>query len=228
MRVTWRTEAPQWILIAGMFLLALVSWARVPDQVPVHWSAAGQVDRYGSKGEGLLLLPALTVGVYVLLLLIPRIDPGRANYTRFAGVYSVIRIAVVTTLAGLYGVLYLLYSGRHVDIGTLAGLLTGGLCVILGELMPKIRPNWFVGIRTPWTLSSKLAWAKTHRLGGWLFIAAGLAMMAAGLAHTGWAARVVLDALVGIVVWSFIYSYLVWRTDPQKILPAGTSPAETE
>lgn len=228
MRVSWRTELPQWLLIAGMLLLAAATWSWAPDRIPVHWNVAGQVDRYGEKAEGLLAIPLLTVALYVLLLVLPRIDPGRANYPRFAGAYNVIRIGLVAVMAGVYGVVHLWIRGVPVDVSTVVPLLVGALFVVLGDLMGKIRPNWFVGIRTPWTLSSKSSWTKTHRLGGWVFIALGIGIIATGILRNAWWFGVVMGGAGVLLVWMVVYSYLVWRDDPDKTAPAGTLPAEDQ
>jgi uncharacterized membrane protein len=225
-RLTWRTELPQWLVIAGMFLLAGVTWSWAPERIPVHWNVAGEVDRYGGKVEGLLGIPLLALGIYLLMVMLPRFDPGRANYPRFAGAYTVIRISLVTLLAVLYGVVHLWIRGRQVDVATVAPLLVGGLLIVLGSLMGKIRPNWFVGIRTPWTLSSKRAWGKTHRAGGWVFIAMGLATIATGVLRSAWAAGALLVILLGGTGGLIAYSYVAWRDADDKIPPAGTLPAE--
>lgn len=224
MRWSWRTELPQWALIAGMFLLAAVSWSWAPERIPVHWNVAGQVDRYGGKVEGLLMPPVLALGIYLLLLLMPRIDPGRKNYALFSSAYGTIRVSVLALLAGLYGLTHLLLRGHAVDVATVAPLAIGVLLVVIGNLMGKIRPNWFVGIRTPWTLSSKEAWVKTHRLGGWLFVAAGLGLMLTSILRAPWAAAACVGLLLIFVVVTYVYSYLAWRDDPDKIPPAGTLP----
>lgn len=226
MKLTWRTEVPQLALIAGMVLLAGVTWSTAPERIPVHWNIAGEVDRYGGKLEGLLAIPLLSLGLYAMMLLLPRIDPGRANYPSFLSAYTTIRVALITLLALLYGMLHLALRGRPVAVSTVTPLLVGGLFVILGNLMGKIRPNWFVGIRTPWTLSSKLAWTKTHRLGGWVFILLGIGLMATAALPASWTPAVILTGLVGFTLWMLLYSYLVWRTDPDKVPPTGTLPAE--
>ncbi|MDQ7842908.1 MAG: DUF1648 domain-containing protein [Armatimonadota bacterium] len=226
MRLSWKSELPPVLLLAGMFLLAAVSWPAAPDRIPVHWNVAGQVDRYGGKVEGLLLIPLLALGLYLLLLALPWIDPGRANYPHFAGAYQTIRLTLVVFLALVYGIVHLWIRGRQVAVGAWVPLLTGGLLVIFGNLMGKIRPNWFIGIRTPWTLSSKLAWMRTHRLGGWLLIGLGLLLMALAVVRAVWAIWLVVAAGLGFTLWAVVYSYLVWRTDPDKVPPAGTLPAE--
>lgn len=88
MRTNWRTEWPHWAMLAAMFLLAAVTWRSAPDRLPVHWGLGGEVDRYGGRFEGLLGLPTLALGLYLLLRWLPRIDPGRANYAQFAGAYG--------------------------------------------------------------------------------------------------------------------------------------------
>ncbi len=223
-RTSWKIELPNWILIAGMFLLAAITWPSAPDRIPVHWNIYGQVDRYGGKVEGLLLLPLVTLGVYLLLLFLPRIDLGRANYQRFGGAYSTIRISVTALLAVIYGVTNLWIRGYRVDMSLVVSLAVGALLIVIGNLMGKISPNWFVGIRTPWTISSKASWTKTHRLGGRLFIVMGLAFIAAGIARAPWATIVAVAIMVGSIVWMFVYSYVVWRNDPNKLPPAGTLP----
>ena len=90
--------------------------------------------------------------------------------------------------------------------------------------MSKIRPNWFVGVRTPWTLSSRRSWNQTHRLAGWLFLAMGLAVAACGFAQTSWMVAVATTLVIVSMVWIVVYSYVVWRDDPERLAPAGTSP----
>lgn len=228
MNVNWRTEWLHWLLLSGMFLLAVVTWPWAPDQIPMHWSINGQVDRYGGRFEGLLAIPLLALAVYLLMLLLPRADPGRANYQQFAGVYAVLRLSILAVLSILYGIIHLWIRGQEVDVGTVVPLLVGGFFIVAGGVMGKIRPNWFVGIRTPWTLSSKLAWTKTHRLGGWLFIAMGFALMAAGLLRTQWAVGAAFAFVVGSMLWLVAYSYIVWRADAEKTPPAGTLPARSQ
>ncbi len=87
---------------------------------------------------------------------------------------------------------------------------------MLGIPMHKIRPNWFVGIRTPWTLSSELSWRKTHRLGGWVLALMGLALVVSGLVGSPAAFGVALIFLVAGIIFLFVYSYLVWRVDPER------------
>lgn len=226
MRTNWRTEWPHWAMLAAMFLLAAATWSWAPDRLPVHWGLGGEVDRYGGRFEGLLGLPALALGLYLLLRWLPRIDPGRANYAQFAGAYALIRLAALAMLALTYGAMHLSLRGYALDMGRVTSLLLGALFIVLGGMLGKVRPNWFVGVRTPWTLSSKLAWTRTNRLGGWLLIAEGATLIVAGLLVGRWALAASLPIIGGGTIWLTIYSYRVWRDDPDKTPPAGTLPAE--
>ncbi len=227
MKPTWKTELPLIILLAAMVVLAAASWGGAPDRIPTHWNLRGEVDGYGGKATGLLLMPAMGIGVYLLMLFLPRIDPGRANYERFTGAYYVIRASVIGFLAIFYGFTHLWMRGVHLDANKFVGVTVGALLILLGNLFGKIRPNWFVGMRTPWTLSSKRAWTRTHRLAGWVLIAGGSAIMAAGIFGSGVAVIVSIVVMAGGLGWATVYSYLVWRKDPDRIHPAGTSPGNS-
>ena len=228
MKTGWRIEAPQIALILLMFAVAAVAWPMAPDRIPVHWNISGEVDRYGGKIEGLLLMPLMAAGIYLLMRFLPKIDPGRANYARFGGVYATIRIAILAMMALIQGLVLASVLWRPLDMSAAAPLLVGALFVLMGGLMGKIRPNWFVGIRTPWTLTSKVAWVRTHRLGGWLFVAQGLLFILSGLAGVRAFHLVVIGSMFVVIVVLVVYSYVVWRSDPEKQSPAGTQPADDE
>ena len=228
MKTSWRLETPQITLIALMFAAAALAWPVAPDAIPVHWNASGSVDRYGGKVEGLLLLPLIASGIYLLMRYLPNLDPGRANYARFGGVYATIRIAVLVLMAAIQGVVLFSVLRRPVDMPLIVPVLVGSLFVLMGGLMGKIRPNWFVGIRTPWTLTSKIAWVRTHRLGGWLFVAQGLLFILSGLLGFSAFNGFVIASMFAVIVALFAYSYVVWRADPEKQSPAGTQPADDE
>jgi uncharacterized membrane protein len=223
-KFNWRKEILQLLPIAAMFIIGAFCWPHVADRIPVHWNIHGEVDGYGGKFTGLMLLPLVTLGMYVLLLVLPTFDPGRANYPSFAGAYNAIRLTLTLFLSCIYIVSVLVALGYHVNMTTVIGLAMGLLFIVLGNVMGKIRPNWFVGVRTPWTLTSKLSWTKTHRLAGWLFILMGLIAVAWALVQTQWVfiLMVTVDVCCGVAM--VVYSYLVYRTDPARTTPANTSP----
>jgi uncharacterized membrane protein len=228
MKWTLRAELPMLLVLLAMFVLAAWAWDRVPDRMPVHYNLEGEVDRYGGRFEGLLLMPLITIGTYLLFCFLPRLDPGKANYPGFAGTFRVIRLAIVLFLAALYAFMVADALGHGVPVGQPVTLLVGALFVVLGFTMGKIRPNWFVGVRTPWTLSSKLSWTRSHRLAGWLFLASGAGTLL--LAPFSQKAALIFVIASGLLLSLavVVYSYIVWRHDPERVPPAGTSPADTE
>jgi uncharacterized membrane protein len=228
MKWSIKNELGSLSVIAAMLLASAVSWSRAPERLPVHWNLGGEVDRWGGRTEALLALPAIALGVYLLLLLLPRLDPGRANYQRFAGAYRLLRLGVLLLLAVIHAIVLAPIYGITPHVNRVLPFAGGLLLVLTGATMGKLRPNWFVGIRTPWTLSSKLSWTRTHRLGGWLFIGAGLLAMAASVAVPHRGTAVLVGGVLVVAAVAIVYSYLVWRTDPDRLAPAGTSPAEEE
>lgn len=216
MRITWRTEWPNWAVIGGMFVAAALFWSSAPESFPIHWNWQGQVDRYAGKPEGLLLMPAITLGLYLLLIFVPRIDPLRANYELFSGVYATLRLVFTVSFALIYAVTLLSAQGYPIDTALMMPLVVGGMLIVVGNFMGKTRPNWFVGIKTPWTLTSRKSWTRTHRLGGWLLILTGLLIAFSGIVRTQWAFALTAAWFPVFLVWIFAYSYLVWRTDPDR------------
>ncbi|ADJ26985.1 protein of unknown function DUF1648 [Dehalogenimonas lykanthroporepellens BL-DC-9] len=216
MNVNWRIEWLSLALIAGMFIASAVAWPNAPDSIPVHWGITGEPDRYGGKFEGLLLTPIMAIGLYLMLLFLPRIDPKRTNYQRFAGIYRLIRIMMVVFMAGIHGVVLAAVFGYDIDIGMTIMIMAGLLLAVLGNYFGKMKPTWFVGIRTPWTLTSDRSWDRTHRLGGRLFVILGLLLAGAGVIGQEWAFYTVFGLLFVMIIFLVVYSYLIWEADPDR------------
>jgi uncharacterized membrane protein len=226
MKLSWRVELVQLLIIAAMFAVAAWAWPQVPDRIPIHWNIRGEVDGWGGKTVGLFLLPFISLGMYALTLFLPRLDPNRANYQSFPKAYNAIRITLLLFFAVIYAVVVLTALGRKPDMNTVVLIAMGLLFVVLGNFMSKIRPNWFVGVRTPWTLSSTQSWNKTHRLAGWLFLLMGLMFFVLAFQQTFWMLIAVLTFHALAVVSMLVYSYLVYRRDPQRVHAAAISPDE--
>lgn len=213
MRTNWRLEALQWILILGMFGSSAALWSKAPERIPVHWNLAGEPDRYGGKFEGLLVAPLAALGLYVLLLAAPLIDPLRRSYEAFARGYGVIRVALLAFLAAMHCVILLAAFRRPVDVSAVVLVGAGILFCVLASVMGKVRPNWFVGVRTPWTLSSVDSWNRTHRLAVPLFLATGAAMFLLAAVRNAWTLAILVVCIAATAIGLPVYSYVVWRRD---------------
>ncbi len=206
-------------IVVAMLSITAWAWPQIPDgaSVPVHWNADGVADGYGPKWLGLLGIPITALGIVALLAVLPRIEPRRRNLERSSTAYLATGIAVVGFLGVLHLVAVLAAIGNDVDITAVALIGTGLLFMVIGNFLGKTRSSWFFGIRTPWTLSSELSWARTHRMGRWVFLIAGAAIIVTTIWLGGMSAMWVMLATLGVgLTATFAYSYLVWRDDPAR------------
>jgi uncharacterized membrane protein len=213
---TLKTEFLPILLVLLAIMASFYFYFHFPDSVPIHWNIAGEVDNYGSRTTGAFLFPAIILGMYLLFLALPYIDPKKKRYEQFRKVYHVFKNILVFFMVGIYFITSLNALGYRIPVGLWTPLLVGLLFVIMGNYMGKIKSNWFIGIRTPWTLSSEEVWNKTHRFGGKIFIIGGILMMIMYLLPAK------LQLILFVFIISFIllgtigYSYILYRTEEKK------------
>jgi uncharacterized membrane protein len=171
------------------------------------------VDRYGSRLEGLIALPLVTLGVSLLLAFLPRVEPRRQHLLQSARAYNAVWIATLAVLAGLHAAVLFTGVGYAVPVGTIALALVAVLLLVMGNYFGKVRSNFFFGIRTPWTLTSERSRDRTHRLGGRLFAGLGALVLLAMPFGSQVAGVLLLAGVLLVVPVIFVYSYLVWRDD---------------
>lgn len=224
MTLSLRRDGPALTILALAFAAAAYAYPRAPERIPTHWGLDGQPDAWGGPAS-LFLVPAMAAGIWLLMGVLPRLDPGRANYPSFAGVYAVLRTGLVAFLGLLHGVMVASALGLPVDMGRVGAPATGLLFILIGGVLGKVRPNWFVGVRTPWTLTSKLSWTRTHRLAGWLFVGTGVLVLLASLISPAAGFLVMVVGAIGSTLLSLVYSHHVWARDPDRQSPGGTTPA---
>ena len=204
------------VTIIAAVIATLAIYPRLPDQMPTHWSASGEVNGWSSRFWGAWLLPLIMALVLIILRAVPHIDPRKANYEKFSGMYDSLVILIIGFMALMHVVVLLAATGRSIPMDRIMLPSVGLFIGIMGALIPRAAPNWFVGIRTPWTLTSDLSWEKTHRIGGPLFVILGALMIASTFIAPEVAIWFLVAASIAIVVFLFAYSYRVWKTDPLK------------
>ncbi len=197
-------------LILGALLVGVSLWDRLPDPMPSHWNAAGEVDGYMSRTWGVLLMPLVALALLGLFLVIPTIDPLRNNVAAFRRVFNLFVVAMMVYLVYLYGLTLLAGLGVPIQMTRLILPAMGLLFMGIGYLLTQARRNFFIGIRTPWTLVSDTVWERTHRLGARMFMAAGgIIILSVFLGERSlW---VVLAAILVAALVPVVYSYLLWR-----------------
>jgi uncharacterized membrane protein len=173
-------------VVAAAVAMSAAAYPRLPERLPVHWGVSGDPDRWGTRFEGAVLLPLLMLGAWAVLRVLPRIDPRSPNYAKMQATYDFMINATLTLLLAVHAMVLATGLGYAVPVGRLTPVLIGALLVALGNVLPRARPNWWFGIRTPWTLTSDRVWARTHRVGGYAMTAAGIVILAGAALPGTW------------------------------------------
>jgi len=213
---TIKTEILPILLVVLAIIASFYFYANFPEQVPIHWNVAGEVDNYGSKAIGAFLFPGIILGMYLLFLILPFIDPKKDRYKEFSKVYHIFKNIIILFMIAIYFISSSNSLGYSISIELWIPILVGLLFIIMGSYMPKIKPNWFIGIRTPWTLSSEEVWNKTHRFGGKIFVVGGLLMAPMGFLPVTWRLPLFFIIIALIILGTVVYSYLAYLQDKKK------------
>ena len=206
----------KWIplLIVGVaFIASAVVYTRLPETVPTHWSIDGQPNGWSSRLWGAWMIPLFLIGMLALFRFLPVIDPRGKNYTKFGGTFEGIIVSLMLFMLGLHIIVLRAALGYNVGMGRVLPIGVGALFIVIGNLLPRARPNWFIGLRTPWTLSSDRVWEKTHRFGGRVFVAGGILMVLAAFVSAQWAHVVLFAVILTCSAGVMVYSYLEWRRE---------------
>jgi uncharacterized membrane protein len=202
------------ILIAIAVIAGIVLWDQLPDQMASHWNANDQVDGTMSKFWGVFMMPLVTLGMMVLFLVVPNIDPLKANIAQFRETFNVFIVLIIAFMLYIHG-LTLAWSLGFTNFKMSAAMLPfmGVLFIAIGFLLRKAKRNFFIGIRTPWTLSSDTVWNKTHQLGATLFMASGALAIIGGFFGSMIAFWFLFVPLMGSTLFLVIYSYVLYRRE---------------
>lgn len=208
------TRLAQWVslgfLLAALAVSALL-YGDLPDQVATHFNIAGEPDRWSDPLTAALIMPATIAALWLLLWVLPKVSPQGWRVEPFADVWSRCQLAILAFMLLIHvGLLGHAVGWWGANIGRLVIVGIGLLFATLGNYLGKTTRNFFLGIRTPWTLASDEVWRRTHRLGGWMMVGAGLALVAMGLTGVNqWVIAVVIGAAVLVPV---IYSFFAYRS----------------
>ena len=211
---TRRLNAFSLALIAGSFLFSAAVYLWLPDQIPSHWNLAGEVDSTMSKTWGAFMMPLIMLGLYGVFRVIPALSPKGYGIEAANSGFVGIRVAVFALFALLNLLILLAALGVPIAMGSAVSMAVGGLLAVLAWFLDRLPRNFYVGIRTPWTIVDEDNWTRTHRLGKWLFMAAGLVMVVGGI--MGANAFVIVAAALAAGLVPMVYSYLIYRQGPGK------------
>lgn len=204
-RLDWLSLA----CIAGTLLLVILMYPRLPEQIPVHWNAAGEIDRYSSRLFGVLMMPGIALATFVLFKVLPPMSPKGFRLDESRSTLDVIQVVLVALACAIGVATVLIAVGVQLDMVKVVLMGLGLMLMVTGNVLNKVRKNFFVGIRTPWTLADDEVWAKTHRFAGRTFFAGGLLVCV--LAFFQSSAIPVLAGVSIAVLLPVVYSFFVYR-----------------
>ena len=205
------------IIFVFPFVLIALHWGQIPEKIPVHWNIRGEVDRYGNTWE-IFILPVVNILVFLLILGLARIDPKK-NYQKYSRTLLKIQLGVALLLLLIFILSFYAALGYKMAIMEYTSLGVSILFIVLGNYLSKIRPNYFVGIRTPWTLESEDVWKKTHRFGGRLMIGIGfLILIVFFILSKEWSFGLMIGCSAVLSIAMFLYSFLIYqKTDKNSV-----------
>ncbi|MCK4327088.1 MAG: SdpI family protein [Candidatus Diapherotrites archaeon] len=196
-------------LVAAMFVSAIVLLPGMPDKVPMHWNAEGQVDGYGDPWT-VFITPIAALFVYGMFFAIPKIAVRKKNVLDFYEKHGFgFRFVFIAFMAAIHAVILLSALGTRVEMNFVMPFMLGGLFIYLGYIMPDVKRNYFIGFRTPWALADDRVWKKTHEFGGKAFMISGAAFLLWGL--VGGSMLAPMAILLFLVLAVVAYSYKEYK-----------------
>jgi uncharacterized membrane protein len=197
-------------LVLLSFLMGFYFYPQMPERVASHWNASGQVDGYMPRFWGVFFMPVVLIVMALLFILIPRIDPLKHNIEQFRRHYDAFIFVLMVYMMALHLQTLLWNIGFHISPNATMPVGVGLLFFYAGIMIENAKMNWFIGIRTPWTLSSEVVWDKTHKVGGKMFKIAGLIGLS-GVFFQSYAVYFILIPALFVAVYTIVYSYIAYK-----------------
>jgi uncharacterized membrane protein len=204
------------IILIVSFALSLFAYDRVPEQIISHWGANGEPNGYMQKDLGLFLVPLIGVALAIILVIVPKLDPLKKNVQSFIKHYNMIIVVILGFLLYIHALTIIANLGYEIDMGQALSPAFAVLMYFIGALITKTKRNYFIGIRTPWTLESDHVWEKTHEIGGRLFKASGIIALF-GIILTEWAIWLIIIPVIFSAIYSVCYSYYIYKKEKKHI-----------
>ena len=199
-------------LILFYFGIGIYLYPQMPEKMASHWNIKGEVDGYLSKFWGLFLMPLLSIGILLLYLIIPKVDPLKKNIEKFRKYFDGFIVLIISFLFYLYLLTIFWNLGIRFNMTQFLVPAFAVLFYYCGILVENAKRNWFIGIRTPWTLSSEKVWDKTHRLGGKLFKICGLIILF-GIFLPNYTIPFLFIPIFFVIGYTVVYSYFEYQKE---------------
>jgi len=208
MKFNLKNEFPLWLIVAIPFIYLAYVWKDLPEKVPMHWNIKGEIDRWGEKQELILIPVLLPLLVYIIFLLVPLIDPKR-QITKMGSKYHNFKFILTLFMSVL--ALFIIYTAKEVSFSNpnYIFIFIGLLFAVMGNFFKTIRPNYFIGIKTPWTLENETVWKETHQLAGKMWFVGGILIILCCLIFDKTLASIIFISVTLIItIIPVVFSYL--------------------
>ncbi|MEL4457091.1 SdpI family protein [Lutimonas vermicola] len=215
MKTNLQKELPLIIIVLIPFVYLAYVWNSLPEKVPLHWNMEGEIDRYGEKSELILIPVLLPLLIYVLFTIIPKIDPKR-KIKNMGNKYTILKSIMTLFMSALAMIIIYAALNETLYNPNYIVLLIGILFALLGNYFKTLRANYFIGIKTPWTLENETVWKATHKLAGKLWFAGGLLIVLTSILldkKTNFTLFAVITVFITVI--PVVYSYIKYQSISQ-------------
>ena len=207
-----KTESLPLLLVAATWVLAAIYWPTLPDPMPTHWGIGGKPDAFMPKPWGVMIGPATATVLYLVLTALPYLDPRSAHWEAILKYYPVLKNAILALLAFITYLSFAAARSPNLELRSDHLVVAIGLLfVVMGNYLPKVRSNFFLGVRTPWTLSNDQVWDKTQRIAGRLMVVAGLVIVGSAWLPPAWRFGVTMASVAIFAIVPLVYSWVLYR-----------------
>ncbi|MCY8489268.1 SdpI family protein [Bacillus atrophaeus] len=203
------------VIIVLTVLTWVFTYSSLPNDLVTHWGINGDADDYSSKFNAMMTFIGIMIIQYILMVIIPKIDP-KNNYKTFMRPYMAIFNTMFAVLFIINLITILTGLGYDLPIPYLGSFVLGAIFMVFGNFIQKVKPNFFLGIRTPWTLSNERVWKDTHRVSSKLFVLAGAIIMLTAFFPSTYKETIIFTAAIGCIILSIVSSYFIYQRQLNK------------
>ncbi|MGL5915597.1 MAG: SdpI family protein [Culicoidibacterales bacterium] len=208
-KINWQEIAICALAVLPLVIVAVV-YGQLPAEIPTHWGISGEIDAYGPKWMQ-FVLAGLGIFIYILMYSVPKIDPKRANIEKFGRNYQWLRFGFQLFFVSLIVITTAVALGYAIDVELLIRMGISLLFIFIGNSFGKMKQNYMIGIKTPWTLADPDVWNRTHRLSGYVWVIVGLIMLFTAFLPSMIATTIFISGLIVMVAVPLVYSYIIYR-----------------
>jgi uncharacterized membrane protein len=202
----------QLAVVLLMLLAGVLAYAHLPARIPMHWNMRGEIDDWAARSfASVFFQPLIVLAMILLAWALPRIDPFKRSYARFRGSYYLIIDLIAAFMALIYAMTLYAAFRPGLPVGILVPVAVGLLLAVIGNQVAKVKRNFFVGFRTPWTLASETVWVRTHRIGGRIFLLAGLGSALSAFLPAPWNMAIFMALVLGAALSIVLISYVIYH-----------------